>query len=304
MSNVLIELTEKGLVQPPKWLGSNIVYMTIVGSVSYGAEDTSSNKKSDMDIFGVCIPKKEDVFPHLAGRVHGFDNPESFQQWQEHHIMDESALGGKGREYDFSIYSIIKFFKLLMENNPSCIDTLFTPVECILHTTKVGNLIRDNRKLFLHKGCWHKFKGYAYSMLHKMQSKNPQEGSNRSELREKFGYDVKYAMHVVRLLLEAEMILAEGDLDLRRNKEQLKSIRRGEWEVEKIVEWAGTKEKNLEELYIKSSLPYGPDKDKIRSLLLDCLKIHYNDLDNCIVEPDKYLKILKNIKEELEKGDI
>ena len=29
----------------------------------------------------------------------------------------------------------------------------------------VGNLVREKRKLFLHKGAWPKFKGYAYSQL-------------------------------------------------------------------------------------------------------------------------------------------
>ena len=204
------DLRAKNLITPPSWLEDNVVYLTIVGSMAYGAADTTV--VSDMDLYGVCIPPKLDLFPHLAGYVCGFDEPNSFQQYQQHHVFDASALGGKGREYDLSIYSIVKFFKLLMENNPSCIDTLFTPHECVLHITQVGNLIRDNRKLFLHKGCWPKFKGYSYSMVHKMNSKTPDPESKRGQLREKFGFDTKFGMHVVRLLGEAEMILAEGDL--------------------------------------------------------------------------------------------
>ena len=49
--------------------------------------------------------------------------------------------------------------------------------------------------------------------------------------------DVKFLYHVVRLLNEAEQILMEGDLDLERNREQLKSIRKGEWTFDQIVKY-------------------------------------------------------------------
>ena len=56
---------------------------------------------------------------------------------------------GHGRTYDLTIYGIVKFFNLAMENNPNIIDSLFTPVNCVLHSTRVGNLVRENRRLFL-----------------------------------------------------------------------------------------------------------------------------------------------------------
>jgi hypothetical protein len=64
---------------------------------------------------------------------------------------EHDALAGNGRTYDLTIYGIIKFFNLAMENNPNVIDSLFTPVNCVLHITRVGNLVRENRRLFLHK---------------------------------------------------------------------------------------------------------------------------------------------------------
>ncbi len=126
---------------------------------------------------------------------------------------------------------------------------------------------------------WARFKGYSYSQLNKMSS-NKREGK-RKALHDKYGYDIKFAYHVVRLLLEVEQILSEGDLDLQRHKEQLKSIRRGEWTEEEIKTWAGKKESNLESLYTKSSLPYSPNEDEIKDLLLQCLKMHYGDIKEC-----------------------
>jgi hypothetical protein len=116
----------------------------------------------------------------------------------------------------------VKFFQLALENNPNVIDSLFTPRRCVLSSTAVGEYIREHRTAFLHKGAWHKFKGYAYSQLDTIRTKTP--SGKRAELVEAHGYDVKFAYHVVRLLLEVEQILVAGDIALERDREQLKAI--------------------------------------------------------------------------------
>lgn len=251
----------------------------VMGSIAYGV----SGDSSDMDIYGFCIPGRDDVFPHTRGEIPGFGTQVNrFAQYQQHHIIDESAAGGKGQEYDFTIYSIVKYFQLCMENNPNMIDSLFVPRRCILYSTQVGEMVRENRQLFLHKGAWHKFKGYAYSQLHKAENSIPEEGSTRRADYEKHGYSTKFAYHVVRLVSEVEMILVEGDLDLTRNREQLKAIRRGEWSKEQLREFFNSKEKHLEALYLSSSLRQKPVEQAIRQLLLDCLEHHYGSLEGCI----------------------
>lgn len=290
------ELQAKGKIHPPKWLATNTQYLTIMGSVAYGV----SSDTSDMDLYGFAVPPKTDVFPHLAGEIQGFGRQvQRFEQWQEHHIKDEDAAGGKGKEYDFQIFNIVKMFQLCMDNNPNMIDAIFTPQNCILHITKVGQLVRDNRRLFLHKGAWHKFKGYAYSQLHKIHSKNP--NGKRIELVQRYGYDTKFSYHVVRLLSEIEQIMVEGDLDLQRNNDQLKAIRKGEWTEDYLRKWAADKEAALEDVYLKSELPYGPDEEKIKALLLECLEMHYGSLNGIIVQESQAYTALRNIRAELDR---
>jgi len=289
---LLKELYEKGLINPPEFLLDNTHYMTIMGSIAYGVEEDYS----DFDVYGFGIPPKKLVFPHLAGIIDGFGRQRKrFDQWQQHHINDPSAQGGKGRQYDFSIYNIVRYFHLAMENNPNMIDSLFTPINAVLHCTNVGNIVRDNRKLFLHKGSWHKFKGYAYSQMHKMKSQK-REGK-RKETVEKYGYDIKFAYHCVRLLNEVEQILVEHDLDLQKNREQLKSIRRGEWKLEEIEQYFADKEKELETTYAQSDLRHSPDEEAIRDILLKCLEEHYGNLDKAIVVEGKAERILERIRE-------
>lgn len=169
MSSRYLYLHEKGMLNsPPKWLRHNVCYETIMGSIAYGV----SSDNSDEDIYGFCIPPKEEIFPEKRGLVPGFDDIQRFDQYQQHGI-NKNNLIGNGKVYDITIFNIVKYFRLLMDNNPNCVDAIFTPNECVVYTNSIGQMVRERRKLFLHKGCWHKLKGYSYSQLHK--ARNVQE---------------------------------------------------------------------------------------------------------------------------------
>lgn len=278
---ILTKLSRANLIHPPKWLINNTVYLTIMGSQAYGV----SSDDSDCDIYGICIPPKEIVFPHLGGVIKDFGNQgEQFSQWSEHHIFDPN----KKVEYDFSVYNIVKYFQLCMINNPNMIDSLFTPDNCVIHRTAVSDIIRANRKIFLHKGAWHKFKGYSYAQMGKIRAKTNSNNPKRAETILKYGYDVKFAYHVVRLINEVEQILTEGDLNLQRNNEQLKDIRRGTWNILDLEEYFKRKELDLEDLYHTSKLQNAPDENKIKELLMNCLEMHYGSISSTItnVAPD------------------
>lgn len=299
--STIARLAQKKLIQPPRWMPGAMVYETIMGSMAYGV----SSDNSDMDVYGFCIPPKDDVFPHLAGEIPGFGRQiNRFEQYQQHHVRDANANGGKGQEFDFAIYSIVKYFHLAMENNPNMIDSLFTPRNCVLYSTPIAEMVREKRRIFLHKGAWHKFKGYAYAQLHKMNVKTPDAGSKRAANVEKFGYDVKFAYHVVRLLDEAEQILTLGDLDLTRDAERMKAIRRGDWTLEQVKEFFTRRERELETCYADSRLPHGPDEAAIKELLLTCLEQHYGSLAGAIETPGRERALLAEIKAICEKAGV
>lgn len=292
--NLIERLHSKGLIKPPPFVIGGTMYLTIMGSVAYGV----SNDTSDMDVYGFCIPPKDVIFPHLRGDIPGFGtHAPRFDQFQQHHVLEKDHR----KEYDLSVYNIIKYFQLVMDNNPNMVDSLFTPQNCVLLSTKISDHIRDNRKVFLNKKCWHTFKGYSYSQMHKMRIKEPDESSKRYASIQKHGYDVKFAYHVVRLLNEVEQLMIEGDLDLQRNNEQLKSIRRGEWTMEQIEQYFVHKEKTLEEVYAKSILPERPREADVKKILLECLEERFGSLDGMIETQDHYRNILRQIQKLVEK---
>ena len=292
-SSIVKQLTKKQLINPPSFLPENVQYECLFGSISYGCQTDNS----DIDVYGFCIPPKDCIFPHLRGEILGFGRQKKrFEQYQQHHVQDKET----NREYDLTIYSITKYFQLCLENNPNMIDSLFVPQRCVVHCTRIGDMVRENRKMFLHKGAWFKFKGYSFAQINKIRTKKNPTGK-RKEIVKQFSYDLKYATHCIRLLNEIEQIMMEGDLDLERNREQLKSIRRGDWSEQQIIDYFNEKERSLENLYTESKLPHSPDEERIKNLLLNCLEEHYGSLDKCIVVPDRAVAALREIQEVLDK---
>lgn len=110
------------------------------------------------------------------------------------------------------------------------------------------------------------------------QYKNLVDEGSRNEGAKIAGYDLKFGYHVVRLMLQVEQILLEGDLDLTRNAEVIKAIRRGEWSKQRVKGFFEQKERQLEEAYADTKLPYKPREEEIRTLLLSCLEEHYGQL--------------------------
>lgn len=356
MSSYVKLLSDKGLIKPPPFV-KETQYEVIMGSFAYGV----SNDMSDTDIYGFCIPPKRITFPSSVGYIAGFDeiDAERFEQFSKHHVLVED------REYDITIFNIIKYFRLCMDCNPNMIDSLFVPERCVVHASKIGRMVRDSRKLFLSKKAWYTFKGYAYSQFHKAKEKTyvqladfckehalssyralqiiselkkdrangisiysllksdgfsvdesddivfELQNYRNKEISEKrflschdFGWDVKYGYHLVRLINEVEQILTEGDIDLERNKAQLKAIRSGEMTLKQVEDWFHSKEKSLEKLYVSSTaVPVVPPTSKIKRLLMDCLEELYGSISEFVpkakIEKQDVIKWIEENYEEV-----
>lgn len=255
------------------------------GSFSYG----TSTDSSDIDIVGVVVPPRSIVFPYRNdARISGFgEKPPAFDQWIH------AASTGDG-PVDATYYSVVKLFQLCAENNPNMLDVLFVPENCISHITLAGRLIRDNRGLFVSKRAWHKFRGYAFSQIHKLQTKSHEPDSKRNAIIKEYGYDVKFATHCVRLLLECEQLLLSGSMDLQRDSEFLRSVRTGKRTQEWVERWFSDKSTELEKLYVSSSIPYGPNESDLLALLKQVLAVSYGE------EPSRTSEEIERLLGELE----
>lgn len=123
----------------------------------------------------------------------------------------------------------------------------------------------------------------AYKNLKSQWDKYHEWKKNRNPVRaameEKFGYDGKHGLHLIRLSRMCKEMLATGKVIVKRpDFEDLLEIRNGGWSYEKLIEEAEKIDKECEKLYITSNvLPKVPDIKKLDDL---CIKLIERSLSN------------------------
>lgn len=115
----------------------------------------------------------------------------------------------------------------------------------------------------------------SYNTAQRYWSQYQEWKSNRNEARaqleEKYGYDCKHAMHLVRLMRMCREILTTGQILVKRpDALELLEIRNGAWSYEQLIEWADTQDKELEAAYKNSTLPNSPNREELDNL---CVQI-------------------------------
>lgn len=230
------------------------ILLGYAGSISHGCQipKTDPNCIDDKDILGVAV-----------GDINVYFGLDRFEQKEV-----------KKDEWDSVVYEIKKFFRLLLNCNPNVLGLLWLQEKDYIYISDSGKMILENRDLFTSKQAYHSFSGYAHSQLYKMEHNACQGymGKKRKELVNKFTFDTKNAAHLIRLLRMGIEYLTDGQLQVfRKDNDELKAIKRGEWSLERIKIEAERLFKLAEEAYVRSSLPSLPDKTKVEELLINIL---------------------------------
>lgn len=102
-------------------------------------------------------------------------------------------------------------------------------------------------------------------------NRNPE----RALMEKNFGYDLKHASHLVRLLSQCEDLMKTGDLKVWLEDNRLiKEVRAGEWSYEKLLKWAEEKESELDAIYKNKEyvIPHKVDRKKINDLCVEIIE--------------------------------
>lgn len=181
----------------------------------------------------------------------------------------ESFIG----EYDIVTYEIRKFIRMLWQGNPNVLGSLWLKDSHYIKKTSAGELLIKNRDIFIGKHAYNSFVGCARSHLKKMQNRsyNGYMGTKRKKLVDKYGYDVKDAAHVIRMLIMCIEFLQTGEMIVfRPDAQYFLDIKQGKWPLKNLNQVAGELFARAEYEYERSKLPKGPDVQKVNSL---CVKI-------------------------------
>jgi uncharacterized protein len=232
----------------------NLIMSYIGGSQAHGAK---VNGTDDTDWFGVFVEPPEKIL--------GIDHYQHFV------TTTGGKPGGNGpQDVDVCLYSLNKWAHLAAKGNPSCLHFLFAPL-VFNHFIWARLSLRSSD--FLSKNHVMPFLGFANDQLRRLFGEKGQKNIHRAELEDQYGYDTKYAMHVVRLYGEAKELMETGKITLPRpNKDELIAIRQGKYKLHEIHEISTQLEAEALAAREQSPLPERIDRDKISKIVSEAYR--------------------------------
>lgn len=261
--NKIKQLIDKGLCTPEhEFIPDNLCLLTIGGSRAYN----TANANSDVDLWGICIPPDEVVFPYEHGYVYGFGKkPIEYGNWQKHHVFDE------GQEYDINIYNIVRLLDLARQGNPNIIDMISIPDEMVLFETPAGKYLRQVKECFYSKNMYPKFRGFIKN--HKLGMLQPKNVGRRTGLVDKYGYDIKDAGHCIRCMLGLLDLLTIGEYNIRKHCDLIRDIRNGKFTYQEVIKLIEYGEVKLEQAILTTTLKEEVTEEEAKTILLECIKL-------------------------------
>jgi predicted nucleotidyltransferase len=160
MKEELLKLIEQ------KSPGARPLYLVIRGSHAYG----TNVETSDTDYAGVFIQSMEDILGN---------------KYTEQ-INDDTN--------DTVIYEIRRFLELLGSNNPTVLELLNTPEDCIIYKDPAFDLIINDKEKFITKICAKSFGGYAKQQISKAKGQNKKQNWEKDKVTRKEVLDFVYVI--------------------------------------------------------------------------------------------------------------
>jgi uncharacterized protein len=250
MADLLQHVRESGFPYTDR-----LIHLFVGGSELHGAKVHGTD---DLDIYGVYIEPPEMVLglesmPHFVWSTAGNDRRNG------------------PHDVDVTLYSLKKWAGLACKGNPTALHFLFA--EGVLRSALWREVVR-NRSAFLSRTYLKPFLGFADDQLKRMTgTKGRGKKGQRPEIEAKFGYDVKAAMHTLRLLYECKELMSEGTITLPRpERDFLIRVRTGRYSMDKVVAMAQKLFAECEEAAEASPLPERVDRTAISLVLANAYR--------------------------------
>lgn len=220
----------------------------------------------------------------VGSHIHGLNTPTSDRDEDAIVVEPLSEAWGLGQpwedtvmespERDIKYFSLRKWVRMAANGNPNFLLMLFAPATHILRENARGSMLRDMRESFISKQAVRSHLGYMQAQRTRLINHQREFGAGgghgkpRFELIEQFGYDTKFAMHLLRLGLQGLELATDGKISLplpEKFREALMEVREGKWELPFIMQWAGDLEDRMRTALEASPLPDKPDYSTIEA---------------------------------------
>lgn len=146
--------------------GSIPLYLVVRGSHAYG----TNLPTSDTDYAGVFVQNLDSIL--------GMSYVEQ--------VNDDNN--------DTVIYELRRFLELLAKNNPTILELLNTPEDCVIYKDPAFDVIFENRDKFLTKVCSQSFGGYAVAQIKKAKGQDKKQNWEKEKVTRKEVLDFVYVV--------------------------------------------------------------------------------------------------------------
>ena len=173
------------------------ILRTVVGSGVHGIAIPGTDDHDEMGVFvepAECVVGLAPPVPHYVFRT-----------------QPEGARSGPG-DVDLVMYSLRKYLRLATKGNPTALLPLFAQSDAVLVLTPPGEELRALAPAVLSQRAVRRFLGFMNSQRERLLGRG--KAPNRPELVARYGYDVKYASHALRLAYQGREVLRDGRLTL------------------------------------------------------------------------------------------
>lgn len=243
------------------------ILRTVVGSGVHGIAIAGTD---DHDEMGVYIEP--------PGCVVGTDGA------SQHYVFrtqPEGARSGPG-DTDMVSYSLHKYLRLATKGNPTALLPLYAPEEAVITTTPLGDELRALAPKVLSRAAVHRFLGYLAAQRERLMGRGRQGNvPNRPELVAKYGYDVKYASHALRLAYQGLEVARDARLTLPMpgtERERVLRVKRGDVAgLDDVLAEIADVQARVEDLLEtgKTPLPDEPDRAAISEWAVSAHRRHW-----------------------------
>lgn len=232
-----------------------------VGSTIHGLHLQGTDDRDEM---GVCV---EDL-----ANVAGFSEFEQYIYRSAAEREGKQDAPSQPGDLDLTVYSLRKYLRLAMQGNPTVLMLLFVPPTACLIRDARGEHLQEMAPFIVSRQAGRRYLGYLEAQRQRLTGERGQKRVKRLELEERFGFDTKYAMHVLRLGHQGVELLETGRLTLpmpEPTRAHVRDVREGRVPIHDVLTEAGELERRLKDLLTTSPLRDEPDTETVEAWMLD-----------------------------------
>lgn len=241
----------------------NTILECVVGSTLHGT--AVNDGLEDLDLMAIVLEDKATMC--------GFETKDTWT-----HRTKPQGVRSEAGDVDWVGYGLRKYLKLALSGNPTILLALFASPEYIRLVTPAGRDLRALAPQIVSKRAFAPFRGYMKQQKERLLGTRGQKNVTRPELVEKYGFDTKYAAHVVRLGFQGIELMETGRLMLPManfERDSCIDIRTGKFTLPEVIEWIDALEEDLETAHRRSGLRDEPDTAAVESWMLKAYSVYW-----------------------------